>query len=522
MKLPIRYLAFTIPFCVSNLIMFDRAVAQSPPTKNQPSRFVLSAPQLGVESQAIVAQDRIRITDSQGNVTDYERDTHFDSQDHTWMGFLSAATHQVLRWPTSHSGRMQIGTIRDGIVEYRFSQMTIQAAAADTTFPTPLRNRLPNETPQRSSRRPVMPPTQLQGVAGSLIADLAVNKLLDTVSRGGRGRNVAQMLRLASFDQRGTPWVLTRGRSLDLSCIRTGSAIGTDWWVSPIGNGFVRVETYDRGRVHAISVNQVGRLSMLPLSQDSRQLWRVRSGARVANQFLLENVAYPGNCLARHGGAVTLQPVTYAAPQLWMSYTAPTVPTFQPFLRTIHTEVVANSQLTPAKLELTNTHHYALVVLLGDTRNGALFETIRIEPNHSHTLTLDRDAGATAIETVETRSAAGVWERQQFVTAIPPAAYYDLSIYEEHLQSIAIDATGKSPNPIEDVNYVPKSVGWLPLPAGAELPANGQLDVYPRAKAANNPGAVRRMDKRQFDEKPATNPLESILDKYQSVPRKKF
>ena len=115
-----------------------------------------------------------------------------------------------------------------------------------------------------------------------------------------------------------------------------------------------------------------------------------------------------------------------------------------------------------------------------------------------------------------------MWDRQELITAIPPSAFYDLSVYEEHLQSIAIDRTGKSPNPIEDVNYVPKSIGWLPLPAGPELPPHGQLDVHLRAKLANNAGAVRRIDPKQFDDPVEPRPLESILDKLQSAPRKSF
>ena len=102
---------------------------------------------------------------------------------------------------------------------------------------------------------------------------------------------------------------------------------------------------------------------------------------------------------------------------------------------------------------------------------------------------------------------------KQFVTQIPPAPIYDLSVYEEFLQSIAIDRTGTSPNPIEDVNYQPKSIGWLPLPPGAALPARGQIDAYEDAKAANNPGAVRRFDPRSL-EKPSAqpDPLKAILD----------
>lgn len=467
--------------------------------------FELNAPELGVRSAARLTETQLQIMSAEGARTDYTRDTRFDSPDKQWLGFYSHAANQVLRWPASHQGHMQIGRPVAGGIEYRPSQMAIRLIGGTA--------------PQRIAQKPTTP--QIEAAAGSLLAELAISKLFDVVSRGD-SRLPAQMLRIASYDTRGAPWVLSRGAGYDLSVIRSGSSAGVDWWVAPAGAGYVRVETYDRGRVFAVSAAQTGGLALLPVSQDPRQLWRV-SGGHVTNRFLLENVAFPGNCLSRaSGGGVLLQPIQYAPSQLWVSYAAPTLPAIQPFWRSVSTEIVANSPLPPARLDLENSHRYALIVLVGDTRQGNAFEKIRIEPGQTQTIQLERDSGATLVETVEVRSALGAWESRQYVTAIPPRTFYDLSVYEEHLQSIAIDATGKSPNPIEDVNYVPKSVGWLQLPAGAELPAHGRIDAFQRAKAANNPGAVRRMDPKEFDEPSTTNPLEKILEKYQTTPRRKF
>jgi hypothetical protein len=260
-----------------------------------------------------------------------------------------------------------------------------------------------------------------------------------------------------------------------------------------------------------------------PLAQDARQLWRVVGAGRVANRYVFESVHYPGACLTRvGGGGLGLQPISFAATQFWLPFAAPAVVGVQPFWRSMTQEIVANPPLPPARLELFNSHKYALVVLLGDSRQGGLVQQLRIEPNSSQTINLERDAGATLVESFQIRSRLGLWEQQQFVTTVPPTAAYDLSVYEEHLQSIAIDRTGKSPNPIEDVNYIPKSVGWVPLPAGQNLPENGRLDLYARALAAKNPGAVRRLDPQQFDEAPRTNPVEAILEEFQSVPRRSF
>ena len=191
------------------------------------------------------------------------------------------------------------------------------------------------------------------------------------------------------------------------------------------------------------------------------------------------------------------------------------------FWRTVSQEVHANAPLRPAQLEIVNSHRTALIALLADQRQAGKVQQMRIEPGQSATVTLERDAGATIVETYEIRSPGGVWDRQQFTTAVPPRVIYDLSIYEEFLQSIAIDRTGKSPNPIEDVNYMPKSVGWLQIPAGAALPQTSSMDAMAQARSANNPGAVRRLDPKQFEFKP-TSPTEAILDEFKSVPRQKF
>jgi hypothetical protein len=247
---------------------------------------------------------------------------------------------------------------------------------------------------------------------------------------------------------------------------------------------------------------------------------------------------------------VAVQPMQFVPTQLWVPWIAPVTPSFQPFYRTVTRDVQVNPPLPPAQVELVNSHRNALLVLLADARqseagvgngvlgngvlgngvlgngvlgngvlgNGVLGNTaqqIRIAPRTSLPVTLERDAGATIIETVETLDRWGSWERQQFTTTIPPMAYYDVSVYEEHLQSIAIDRTGKSPNPIEDVNYVPKSVGWFPVPAGMGLPDNSRLDVYQLAVAAKNPGAVRRLDPKQFDTPPVPDRLESLLQEFQ-------
>lgn len=491
-------------------------------------RFELAVPNSRTASSATRTEQSLQVLGADGRATDYRREPRYDSVGGDWLGYYSLAADQIVRWPVSNSGNMQIGGIRGNAIEYRQSQMQIRAMGGQP---------LPEPTERLSRRpdlsRPILPPTSsddlLPGPATS-----ATENLFDDLKRSdlfvnmlnGRGNQApsAEWLRLASFDQSGAPWLLSHGAGADLVCVAPNAGGGVnsaDWWAAPAEGGYVRIQTYNAGRVFAVSTTRASGLAMQPLAQDARQLWRVVHG-RGNDRFALINAFNNGQCLTHAGaGRLALQPITFAPTQLWVPYAVP-IATVQPFWRSVSREIHANAQLPPAQLELQNSQRYALIVLLGDTRTGASFETIRIAAGSAVTVSLDRDAGATIVETVEIRSLAGVWDRQELVTAIPPAAFYDLSVYEEHLQSIAIDRTGKSPNPIEDVNYVPKSMGWLPLPAGAELPAYGQLDVPLRAKQANNPGAVRRLDPKQFDDPAEERPLESILNKIQSTPRKSF
>ena len=482
--------------------------------------FELNARKRGIKASAVLTTRLLQVVDSSGQVTNYVRTSRYDSDDRQWLGFYSQDINQVIRWPIGNNGRFKIGTPSGNSVTYRLSEMEILSTAS-TPAPSSIMEPIGGQAGQRSSLRPELPLLTPQTGVGELLADLAVSKLFDVISKSKTtNASKGQLVRLASVDSRGAPWLLSHD-STRLRAV-SNSGRGADWWVSPVGNGYVRVQSYSGGKIYSLAANRGGRLNLDPATQDPQQFWRV-SGGRGQNRFVLENVAYAGNCLAHLGGGnLALQPITYAPTQMWSPYVAPSTPAFQPFWRSVNTEIVPNSQLPPAQLQLINTHKYALVVALGDIRRGNDFDQIRIEPNSSETVQLDRDSGATIVETVEIRSPLGGWKTEQYVTAIPPRALYDISVYEEHLQSIAIDATGTSPNPIEDVNYVPKSVGWLPLPAGQGIPAYGRIDLYPKARERNNPGAVRRLDPKQFDAPPAERPLESIKNRLESLERKKF
>lgn len=501
----LHFLAFVIVVAVSST--------------NAQERFRLDAPNAGVSADALLTDNELVVVDQAGKRTIYVRDVKFDSQDGQWLGYFSRGLDQVIRWPVARAGSMQIGDVAGGSVRYRTSQMVIQAldrAANRPVLPPPM-----NQDPLIQPNAPFAQPQFGAGIDPNFVDSLqgiTPSPIFDSIYQGQEARS--QMLQLATFDPRGSQLYLTRDNLSSLSLSRNPVA-DSSWWVVPTGNSYVRVQHYQNGRITALSATRTQTLTLAPISQDPRQLWRVSSIAANRNRFVLENAMYSGQCMASSGGQLLLQPISYAPTQWWVPMSAPTLPNYEPFWRTVSQEVHANSALAPAQLGLVNSNRTALIVLLADQRQAGKVQQIRIEPGQSATVTLDRDAGATIVETYEIRSPSGVWDRQQFTTAVPPRVYYDLSVYEEFLQSIAIDRTGKSPNPIEDVNYQPKSVGWLQIPPGAALPQSSNMDVMAQARSANNPGAVRRMDPKQFEFKPAS-PTEAILNEFQSVPRKKF
>jgi len=483
-------------------------------------RFRLDAPAAGAAADAYLTQADLVVVDQAGKNTVYSRDPQFDSQDGQWLGYFSRNLNQVIRWPAAGAGNMQIGDAAGGAVRYRTSQMTIRSldrTAQRPVLPPPMNTQEPSPFPNSPANPLNLSAAPDAGFVDSL-QSITPNPIFDSIFQGQDARS--QMLQLATFDARGSQLYLSRDRSNALSLSRDPVA-DSNWWVVPSGNQFVRVQHYQNGRVTALSATRTQSIALTAISQDPRQLWRVSSIAGNRNRFVLENAMYSGQCLTSNGGQLLLQPINYAPAQWWVPLSAPTLPTYEPFWRTVSQEVHSNAPLPPAQLGLLNTHRSALIVLLGDQRQAGQVQQLRIEPGQTATLTLDRDSGSTIVETYEIRSPGGVWDRQQFTTAIPPRVIYDLSVYEEFLQSIAIDRTGKSPHPIEDVNYMPKSVGFMQIPPGAALPQTSTMDALAQARAANNPGAVRRLDPKQFEFQPSS-PTEAILDEFKSTPRKKF
>lgn len=463
---------------LASLALISIAAAQS--------EYVLSAPELNRTSRATVSNRELRIIDQTGRQTVYDRETRFDSVDGAFLAYHSRAGGQIIRWPAINRGPMQIGTSTRLSVEYRTSQMRVMPRNA--------------------------PAAQVGGIAvpgGGAALSLPGSDLLAQVWQ--QHQTQPQLMRLTTSDDRGRQWSLSRAGRDRLSLLSIGDLNQSDWYVIPAASGYVRVQQVTNGEWLALTASPARRIVLQSVAQEPGQLWRVVRSNAVAGGYWLESAVMAGVALTGTPAGVSLLPIGTSPGQLWLPLEPTAGARYEPLWRTVSHEVRANPALPAAQIDLVNSHSSPLAIIIAD-RRATDSRTVRIEPGAQVTVPFDRDAGGTVVETYEVRGPSGLWDRQQFVTAIPPSAIYDLSVYEEFLQSIAIDRTGTSPNPIEDINYQPKSVGWVPLPAGAALPDRGLLDPFALAKAANNPGAVRRFDPRSL-EKPSTalDPLEAKL-----------
>lgn len=454
-------------------------------------QYRLSAAQSGVSSEATVSQREISLRNN-GTTTRYVRERRFDSADGKWIGYTSRQASQAIRWPISNRGNLQIGTLRGATANFRPSKMVIQPI--EITPPVGIGG-----------------PSRVAGGFGGGLAALGEPRsdLFAAVTTGQPFRG-PESLYFGTHDNTGNQFVLGRNAFRQLRAGSPAAASQADWLVVPSAGGLIRIECFDRGEVVAAGMRN-GALSLRPLTQHARQLWRpLLVGPPSGQRFILENAFHPGHCLALdHHGHLHAEPISFTHPHFWIPLRPHAPIPVQPFFRSISHKIVAADPLPPAEVELVNTHRYTLTVLLGDRRQGDRFTQIKIPAGQSETLRLDRDAGGTVIEVHEVLTPTGDWLREEFETPIPPRAFYDISVYEDHLQSVAIDRTGKSPQAIEDTNYVPKSVGWLPM--AAELPNRLTVDAYADAAAAANPGAVRRLSFEQLEPK-KSQPLDAILD----------
>jgi hypothetical protein len=463
--------------------------------------YQLSASGVAQPSMAVRQSSGLLIRDPLGNETLYRREERFD-EGSDWLGYFSKEARQALQWPRSNQGPMRIGTMQgDQPWRFHFSRMAIQPSNHSRVANLPNPSTIP--TLENSvAENLILPSSDVSNVQPLVPLNLNLNQAPIPVHFGMGEANRRRYL--------------SRGSNGGLTLVPQ-SSIGTrNWNIVPLANGLARIQYIDNGTVLALGCqNNSSPLDLYALADRADQLWRINPYPSANGCYALESLQYPGQALTFHQNQFMLAPIAYSPMQQWWP-TAPVMPSIQPVYRSVQQQTIPNPPLGSASVQFANKHSETLIVLLHDLRPGSVAKKLRI-PAHGHELVeLDRDSGATLIETFEVRSQYGNWDRREFRTPIPPASLYDVSVYEEFLQSIAIDRTGTSPNPIEDVNYQPRSVGLFAIPPGGSLPRQATLDVYGLGVAARNSGAVRRLSPQDYNQKsPASDPLREILREFQ-------
>lgn len=500
-------------FCVPSiaqclmLVLFAFACGTSfAQFRGTPGSYELSVPGGTASSTAIVSPDELSIRDAAGEVTVYKRAPRYDTSDQKLIGYSSRQAQQVIRWPSDNEGRMQIGTLQNGQIQFAWSKMTIRQLIVKEVMNEPS-----DILPQNISDLPQM---------------------------------TAMHLAVGSANQR---QFLSLNNGTQFGFVNQASNADSAWYISPVSNNVVRLQQRFQNNWMAIGLNNIPDANVLshrlgnrrlgnafpggggfrgpsgslaiglsPIHNAADQLWRIQN-VMGGGGYCFESVLYPGmvlTCLP--GTGLSLQPLTYDVWQVW-SAVPPVFAMPQPQYRTVEQQIVPNQPLPPSTVRITNSHSDTLLVLVADRRNPQQLQKLRIPAGKAESIQLERDPGATIVERIETMDSLGNWQQQEFNTPIPPSVLYDMSVYEEFLQSIAIDRTGKSPNPIEDVNYQPRSVGFFLVPPGDELPEAADVDAYGIADDAKNPGAVRRLSERDLKKNnaPAADPLKDMLNQFQ-------
>jgi hypothetical protein len=441
------------------------------------------------------------IRDSSGNETIYRRENRFDDGS-DWLGYYSKEARQALQWPRTNQGPMRIGTMQgDQQWRFHFSRMSIQPSANNPFPHSSIPSTLPNIV-NAGMENLVLPNSDFSNANQLVPLNLNLNQAPIPVHFGMGEANRRRYL--------------SRGPSGGLTLVPQSSMGSHNWNIVPLANGLARIQYIDNGTVLALGCqNNSSPLDLYALADRADQLWRINPYPSAKGCYALESLQYPGQALTFQQNQFLLAPIAYSPTQQWWP-TAPVMPSIQPLYRSVQQQTIPNPPLPAASVQFTNRHSEALVVLLNDLRPGGVAKKLRIPARGNEFLQLDRDNGATLVEVFEVRSQYGNWDRREFRTPIPPTTLYDVSVYEEFLQSIAIDRTGTSPNPIEDINYQPRSVGIFTIPPGNSLPQQASLDVHGLATAARNSGAVRRLNPQDYNHKsPPSDPLQEILREFQ-------
>ncbi len=524
--------------------------------------FHLSAPGLTNPSEVTIDAHELVIADTEGQITRYQRLPRYDTADQQYISYSSKTAQQVILWPVSNSGRMQIGTLQNGRVQFAMSKMSIASPANGA--------RNPGGLPSNDAFGPG--PGLGRGEAVNNAADFARMRDAARVNGGNVGRTVESLpmtaIQLAAGENNDRHFLSSSSAGRILSS-RQSNDISSAWYVVPVGNDMVRLQQMQNNQWSALGMddavlaqvndgrfgnniglnqqgafgaggiprggsfggngfgNRIGNgrvganafppIGLLPIQNNANQLWQLTSG--IGGGYYFESVLFPGYGLTfMPNNGLALQPMAYNPWQTWW----PQQPSFTlppPQFRTVDHRVVPNAPLPAATVRFANSHSETLFVMVTDRRNVRQPMKLRIPSGQVEQLQLDRDSGSMIVETVEIMDRFGNWNRDQYQTPIPPKVIYDVSVYEEFIQSIAIDRTGASPSAIEDINVQPRSIGFFLIPPGDAVQNFAEVDTYNAAMEAQNPGAARKISPRDLQNSPSqsapADPLRDLLNQFQ-------
>ncbi len=437
--------------------------------------FELATPDGLNRSQATLAGGELRITDAAGQTTVYQRQRRYDSADGQFHGYLSRVIGRVVRWPAAGRGAMQLADLNDLQPRFRTSQMNVTPLA-----PAPGLGGPPQGGPQHGgaaawgSFQPRVVDIPVAVVGGPAVAGPG------EPSRG----------RLTTEDAVAQALVLEAEANRSARMVPTAPRAGQYWVILPVTQDLVRLQLVSGGELWSLSATRpAGPVVLAASRQDAAQLWQA---VQVHGVLRFDSVAYPGRSLAGGAdGVVQLERTSDSVAQHWLASFDPPPPALAlPIVRLARHELRPLPALEPAEVRLLNSHSRAITVILRDLRSGRTEQTLQIPAGQSVRTQLQRDPGGVIVERYELQTPGGFVAGEEIITPVPPLPWYDVSVYEQYLASIAIDRTGKSPNVIEDINYQRKGVGSFLLPAGDRLPDGSTIDVYPQAKAMGNAGGL--------------------------------
>ena len=153
-----------------------------------------------------------------------------------------------------------------------------------------------------------------------------------------------------------------------------------------------------------------------------------------------------------------------------------------------------NKPLSPVTIKLKNTHQQEIVLIVAthlprgkNWQSSMKKQQINLKPDAETSLVINRDSGGVNVTYFA--------DTKEIIRQVPvaPRPLYDIAVYQKAVKSVEIDGT-KNP-PAKKINYALKSTGVYTIPAGTEVTAGHQVDIFDSAKEANNTGGVARYPK---------------------------